>query len=302
MQVTTLARRRGATALVAGLALGAAACSEDSEGSGATSSEQSSDEPTPTSTATSTEESTEEDTEADTEAAEEPAEAEAPQELSADEFFPAVMTALQDAETFRFSVTTTTAGVTQEATGEGRFTDDGAEMKASSTGAQSVETILIDQVLYLRSEQMGLGDKWMKVDLREQEGTLYGLIAKATDPQSMMKALESPKKLELVGTEDVEGVPANRYRITIDSSRYASAMGLPAEMGSFLPEEIVQELWVDGENRPLKHFSELEVPTPGGGTTTSTTEGTYSDFGLDVEIEAPPASEITDAPALPGGA
>lgn len=297
MHVTTLARRLGATALVAGLSLGAASCSEDSgSDADATSSEQGSDE--------GTEESSEEDTESAEETTEETTEdAEAPEELTAEEFFPAVMTALQDAESFRFSVTTTIAGATQEATGEGRFTDSGAEMKATSTGAQAVEMILLDQILYLKSEQMGLGDKWMKIDLQGQEGTLYGLIAKATDPQSMMKALESPKKLELVGTEDVDGVSASHYRITIDSRKYASAMGLPAEMGSFLPDEIVQELWVDAENRPLKHFSDLELPAAGGGDpTTSTTEGTYSDFGLDVEIEAPPASEITDAPALPGGA
>ena len=300
MHVTTLARRLGAAALVAGLALGAAGCSGDSSGDAdATSSEQGSEEPS----AEAPEESAEESAE-DTEPAEETGDdAEAPEELSPDEFFPAVMAALQDAESFRFSVTTTTAGATQEATGEGRFTDSGAEVRATSTGAQAVESILIDQVLYLRSEQLGLGDKWAKIDLKGQEGTLYGFIAKATDPQATMKALESPEKLELVGTEDVDGVSANHYRITIDSKQYASAMGLPAQMGSFLPDEIVQELWVDGENRPLKHFSELEIPTPGGGEpTTSTTEGSYSDFGIDVEIEAPPASEITDAPALPGAA
>ena len=40
---------------------------------------------------------------------------------------------------------------------------------------------------------------------------------------------------------------------------------------------------------------------PGSGKpTTSTTEGTYADFGTDVEIEAPPADQVTEN--FPGAA
>ena len=289
MHVTTLARRLGSVALVASLALGTAACSGDSGGSSeGTDSSSSTDEG-------SAEESTDEGAEESTD--------EAPEELSAEEFFPTMMTALEDAESFRFTSTTTAGGASQEVSGEGRFTDAGAEIKASTAGAQAMEMIMVDQVLYIKSEQMGLGDKWMKVDLREQGDSLFGFLAKASDPQAMMQALESPEKLELIGTEDVDGVTANHYRVTIDSQEYASAMGLPAEMGSFLPEKMVQDMWLDAENRPVKYVTELETPAADGGNpTTTSTEGLYHDFGVDVQIEAPPASETTDAPALPGAA
>jgi hypothetical protein len=129
------------------------------------------------------------------------------------------------------------------------------------------------------------------------------MLAKATDPEAMFKAMETPKKLELVGTEDVDGVATNHYRITMDPDQYIEAMGFPAEMASFLPEELVTEMWVDGDDLPRKFSQTVEVPGAGGAKpTTSTTEGLYSDFGLDVDIEAPPASETADAPELPGTA
>jgi hypothetical protein len=287
MNVRTLARRVGAIILVACVGLGAAACSEDSADTAPQGSGEGSD-----ATPHAAEETTAPDTPAD-----------APEELSAEDFFPTVTAALRDAGSFRFGVTTTTAGAVQEAEGVARFTDAGAEIQASSTGAQEVEMILLDQTLYLRSEQLGLGDTWMAVDLREQQNPLFDLIAKATDPRSILEALESPEELELVGTEEVDGATVNRYRITIDSARYAEAMGLPAAMGSFLPDEIVQEMWVDAEGRPVRHRTTVETGgTSAAKATTATTEGFYSDFGLDVEIEAPPASETTQAPALPGAA
>ena len=303
MHRTSLARRLGSVAVVASLALGAAACSGDdsssADDSSSTSDESSADESIDAESEDATEDATGEATE---DAAEEAA-GDAPAELSADEFFPTVMAALQDAESFRFTSTTTAAGSTQEVSGEGRFTDGKPEVKASTTGAAAVDMIMLDQVVYLKSEAMGTGDKWMKIDLREAGDSLFGMLAKASDPSAMMGAMSSPKKFELIGAEDVDGVATNRYRITIDSKKYATAMGLPAEMGSFLPDEIVQDMWVDAEDRPVKYSATIETPMPDGGKpTTSTTEGQYHDFGVDVEIEAPPASEITDAPALPGAA
>ena len=61
-------------------------------------------------------------------------------------------------------------------------------------------------------------------------------------------------------------------------------------MADMLPKELVTDMWVDADNLPRKFAQTVEVKAPGGGPATkSNTEGTYSDFGTDVEIEAPPA-------------
>jgi len=218
----------------------------------------------------------------------------APAELAAADFYPSVMEALKEAETFHFTTTTGTAGQTQAMEGEAKFGDDGIEMKASSTGAQAMEVILVDKAMYLKSAELGTGEKWMKIDLSDPN-SLFGMIGKATDPEVMFKALEAPKDLELVGTEDVDGVATNHYRITLDPAQYIKAMEFPAAMADMMPDELVTEMWVDADNLPRKFSQSLEMPAAGGGKpTTSTSEGTYSDFGTDVDIEAPPADQVTE--------
>ena len=286
MRVTSLARRLGTAALVLSLGASLTACSDDA--GPADSSSSSSDE--------GTDDSTDEPTEDESET---PAE-ESLAELSVDDFYPSVMAAMREAETFRFETVSGVAGQEQTMTGQARFSDAGMEMQASSTGAQAMELILLGKAMYMKSPDLGTGDKWVKIDLSDPN-SLFGMIGKATDPEVMFKAMESPKKLELLGTEDVDGVSTNHYRITMDPRQYLEAMEFPAAMADMLPKELVTEMWVDGDSLPRKFTQTLEVPATGGGAPTSTTtEGTYSDFGTDVEIEAPPADQVTED--FPGAA
>lgn len=280
MRVTPLVRRLAAAALVLTIGAGLTSCSDDS-GSADTSS-SATDEGADAASEESSEEPAEEADEASA------------AELSADDFYPSVMAALRDAGTFAFETVSETAGQSQTMSGQARFSDTGMEMKASSAGAQPMELILLGKAMYLKSPDMGTGDTWVKIDLSDAD-SLFGMIGKATDPEVMFKAMESPKELELIGSEDVDGVATNHYRITMDPSQYVKAMEFPAAMADMLPEELVTDMWVDGDNLPRKFTQTIEVPGAGGGaTSTSTTEGTYSDFGTDVEIEAPPADQVTE--------
>lgn len=289
MRVTSLTRRLGSAALVLTMGVGLAACSDDSGSADSSSSatDESADE------GATGDESTEESTEE----SEAPAEASLT-ELSAEEFYPAVMEAMREAETFAFETTSGAAGQAQTMSGQARFGDDGVEMQASSTGAQAMEMILLGKAMYMKSPDLGTGDKWLKIDLSDPN-SLFGMIGKATDPEVMFKAMEAPKKLELIGSEEVDGIEANHYRITLDPAQYLKAMEFPAAMADMLPDELVTEMWVDGDDLPRKFTQTMQIPAVGGGKpTTTTTEGTYSDFGTDVEIEAPPASQVTEQPGM----
>jgi hypothetical protein len=289
MRATTLARRLGTTALVVSLGLGVASCSDDGS-SGDTSSSTADD---------STDDSTDDGTEEPTDESEAAGEASLA-ELSVDDFYPSVMAAMREAETFRFETTSDAGGQQQTMSGQARYRDDGMEMKASSTGAQAMELILLGQAMYMKSPGLGTGDKWVKIDLSDPD-SLFGMIGKATDPEAMFKAMEAPEKLELIGTEDVDGVATHHYRITMDPAQYLDAMEFPEAMEDMLPDELVTEMWVDGDSLPRKFAQTIEVPAMGGGApTTSSTQGTYSDFGADVEIEAPPADQVTEN--FPGAA
>ncbi|UUZ60685.1 hypothetical protein [Nocardioides sp. B-3] len=270
------ARRLGAASLLTTLVLASASCGgdDDSTATDETASETSGDDST-----------------------EEPDASGDLEELSAEEFYPAVMTALQEAESMGFSVTTTGGAAATDMSGVMEYEDDGISMEASSTGARAMEMVMLDKVLYISGGGLPLpdGKKWFKVDMSDPN-SLFGSLGKSTDPNLMFKAMETPKEFELLGTEEVDGVETNHYNVVMDTASYSDAPDLPAEVAKFLPEEIAIEMWVDADNQPRKFHRELEVPsmTGSGEPTLSTTEGTYYDFGTEVDVEAPPAAEVAD--------
>lgn len=294
MRLTSLSRRVGTAALVLTIGVGVSACGDDAGSTDSGSSSSSSDDSSDTGTDEGTDTT---DVESET-AEEEEASGASLAELSVDDFYPSVIAALRNAESFTFTTTSDTAGQAQEMVGEARFTDGGVEVKATGTGAQAMEMILVDKAMYMKSPAFGTGDKWLKIDLSDPN-SLFGMIGKATDPEVMFKAMESPKKLELVGSEDVDGVETNHYRITMDPTQYLKAMEFPAAMADMLPKQLVTDMWVDADNLPRKFSQTVEVNAAGGGApTTTNTEGTYADFGTDVEIQAPPASQVTEQPGM----
>jgi hypothetical protein len=285
----TLARRLGVATVLTTLALTTAACGNDSGSEASTA----------TDTSTSSEESSEaagEESSGDLE------------ELEAAEFYPAVMEALQEAETMAFT-TSTSAGsegsdaVAMDVQGVMRYDDDGIDLQASGTGQgdQAIEMIMLDKVLYMTGLGMDLeGKKWLKIDMSDPD-SLFGMLGKSTDPSAVFEAMQDPKEFELLGTEEVDGVETNHYRVVMDTAAYVEAMEMPAELTSAMPEEIGVDMWVDADNLPRKFYQELDMTASAGdqtGSATSTTEGTYSDFGTEVTIEAPPASEVADK--MPG--
>jgi hypothetical protein len=278
----TLARRLGVATLLTSLALTTAACGDDSRSEASTGSD----------TSESSEESA-----GDAEDVEPSGDLE---ELEAAEFYPAVMEALQEAETFAFTLTTSTEGSdagSMEMEGVMRYDDQGVDLQASGTaqGAEEMEMVMLDKVLYMTGMGMDLGGKkWLKIDMSDPN-SLFGMLGKSTDPQLMFKAMEEPKSFELLGTEEVDGVETNHYEVVMDTAAYTEAMEIPAQMATSLPKDIAVEMWVDADDLPRKFSQELELPAAGGAEpSTTTTEGTYSDYGTDVTIEAPPASEVSD--------
>lgn len=273
----SLARRLGAASLLTTLVLTSASCGGDDD---STATDDTGSETTDDSTDEETEEAS-----GDLE------------ELSADEFYPAVMAALQEAESMGFSITSSGGDAATEMSGVMEYEDDGISMEASSTGAQAMEMVMLEKVLYIAGGGLPLpeGKKWFKVDMTDPD-SLFGQLGKSTDPNLMFKAMETPKEFELLGTEEVDGVETNHYNVVMDTASYADALDLPAEVAKFLPKEIGIEMWVDADNQPRKFHQELEVPSMSGGgePTLSTTEGTYYDFGTEVDVEAPPAAEVAD--------
>ncbi|WP_370616267.1 DUF6612 family protein [Mumia qirimensis] len=160
-------------------------------------------------------------------------------------------------------------------------------------GGQDVEMVLVDGVVYTKAPGMPEG-KWMKIDLADAAGAAGGSFAQLRDSidpaQSIKNLKDSLKDLKDTGeTETLDGVEARRFDAVVDTSKLA---GLPAAAGAQIPDEITYQYWVGPDNLPRK------VVLEGLGTPM---ELTFSKWGEDVAVEAPPAADVVDGSSMLGG-
>jgi hypothetical protein len=122
--------------------------------------------------------------------------------------------------------------------------------------------------------------------------------------------------LQVVAREDVRGVPTTHARTLVDFRRASEAWyveeGWSREnIDRALENEPTQpaqvDVWVDGDGlvrrvrtrrtyEPPEH-EQFELPE-GWGSSTSVTTTEYFDFGVHVDIQAPPQSDVIDADEL----
>jgi hypothetical protein len=134
-------------------------------------------------------------------------------------------------------------------------------------------------------------------------GGSLGLSGGTTDPSQLLEILRGvADDVAEAGRDEVRGVPTTRYRATVDlakaverapaAQRDALATAFD-ELGEV--EAVPVEVWVDADGlarRLVMDFGQLVAQAMGGtGTATMTLE--LFDYGEDVEIQVPPASETT---------
>ena len=111
------------------------------------------------------------------------------------------------------------------------------------------------------------GADWIGVDLAVDSGVLDEYLDLGEgDPARLLETLEAAGAFEAVGSERVRGVETTRYRGTVASSRI--------------------DVWVGADGL-------VRRATVGDGDGTNVELELY-DFGADVEIEPPPADEVTE--------
>ena len=190
------------------------------------------------------------------------------------------------------------AGPAGEMTGEGEldYTSDPPEMAMKMAipmlGNAAAEMRLVDGVLYLSMGQLS-GGKFWKLDPEDPAGPLgdFGGMLDQMDPKSSLEKMESAiDKVTFTGEEQVDGQTLDHYELTVDPKRLTDDPGadLPAEV-----DNLTYDLWLDEEGRIAK----MAMDPPAAGTQGSI-EMTVTGWGEDVDIEAPPAGEITDMPDL----
>ena len=153
-------------------------------------------------------------------------------------------------------------------------------MSGEILGPSEMEVRLVDEVMYLNLGPITQG-KFARIDLNDPHNPM-GSFAEAMDPSRAMDSLEhSLEKVTYEGRDDT----GDHYTATVDTARMLDEMGQNVPAGAGLPKTLSYDVWFDDEGR----FTRMDMDMG----TLGKTEMTLSDFGTDVDVEAPPADQIT---------
>ena len=226
---------------------------------------------------------------ADDQSGEEVGDLEAGDTVPDDEFVTLVTAAFEDATTARTTMTSETAGVTISAEGLVDYTATTPAMRmtmqSEELGDEPIEMILVDNVMYMQAPD--LGGKYLSMDLDEPGNPLGPMMTDSMDPSKqaeMMRAgLES---VTFVGEEDVDGESMERYSATLDPSAALEGMqGMEGVPKSMMPEQMQSDTWFDDDGRVRRMVIDMGD--------LGSTDMRMDDWGTEVDIEAPPAGQVT---------
>jgi hypothetical protein len=189
----------------------------------------------------------------------------------------------------------TALGQSVTMTGDGDF--DSVKHVGSMTvhvGLQGID-MQIDEVqdgttIYMKSPLLGAalpqGKTWVKIDL-EQVGKSKGFDFSqlmGQDPSQSFSQLEASGRVTKIGDETIDGAETTHYRGHIDTAKLPPAFAhLAAKYGAY-------DVWVGKDDGYVRR---LQTSYTVAKQSVSMTMN-FSDFGKDVSVEVPPASETAD--------
>lgn len=200
--------------------------------------------------------------------------------------------------------------------GLGHAGDGGMTMVVQPPGAppQELEVRAVDGTSYVRVpglEAQQPGKRWLRVDPMASAAPQGPADALAQqDPLAMVRLLESAADFEEAGDGEVRGDPVTLHRGVLNLAELTEveepdAAGPLRDMGlAQVPAEVAID--DDGLLRRVAFTLDLAAiaAASGGMTPGGPAEATFTvelfDFGTPVEVEAPPAAEVTDVPAGAG--
>lgn len=161
---------------------------------------------------------------------------------------------------------------------------------------QDMKFRLVDGKTYVQMEMFG--DKWIAAPTGTD-------LPATSDPLAQLDSLKDVSDLQEVGTEDVNGVSATHYTGTIDLAKALKASGLPDDQVEAAEKALGKggssakiDIWVDDSDRIVKVNQTLDMSVGDKGDASVTTSMTFSDFGTDVNVEAPDPADVLDAGKL----
>lgn len=206
----------------------------------------------------------------------------------------------------RFALTNSivTQGRPLAITGEGLFDYAGKEGSlALRLPAGTVQQRVVGGKVYLALSQEP--KTFYRLSLADVQGTSLG---GSTDPTASFSPLRAAAEdVREVGREQVRDAATTHYRGSLDVQKALTAGSGPARqvakatLGRAGVAQVPFDAWLDREGRLRKYVQAVEVPASeatGGQPVKMTTTVELFDFGVDVQVTAPPATQVKDGAPL----
>lgn len=194
--------------------------------------------------------------------------------------------------------------ITTDGQGALDFQEGESVMTVTAEG-KSIEQRVVDQVLYQKvpGQKAQGGKPWMKIDLKkaaQAQGVSGQQIGDPAQSAAYAKAI-TDKDVTEVGTEKVDDVETTRYRVSVNVAELPGGAQLREQVGPTLPMHV----WLDDDGRLRRQQIDMTVKAPSGVGAKADNSASpeqvkmtmvmnYSDFGTEVDAEAPPAGQVTD--------
>jgi LppX_LprAFG lipoprotein len=207
-------------------------------------------------------------------------------------------------EHVKLQATAGVQGQQVDITGSGDFdntTRQGSMTAHASLGGldMQIDEVMDGTTIYMKSPLFAAalpsGKTWLKLDL-QKFGAAKGIDFSALlnqNPTQTLSQLEASGQVTEVGDETLYGVPTTHYRGRIDLSKLPQGAKIEAlTKAKYGPYNV----WV-GKDDGYVHqvVMSYSAVTPGAGRQTATMTMTFSDFGKQVTVNVPPASDVVDA-------
>lgn len=291
MRIKQTRRRLAAAAITPVVVLALAACNGDDDGSKASDEESTSQaasessDPTPSTTSESP--SAEESTAPDVPAG----------NVSAADFTQLVSDGIEKSTSAKFAMKVTASGMSIDATGEMDYSQakPATHMKMKMGQMGDMEAVMVDDVMYMKMPAAagGAGGKWMKMSVKDALGGQAGGNMGALDLRKSLELFtQGVKSVESKGSESIDGVDTTHYVVTADLEAISNLIGGSASTAQ-MPKTVTYDVWLDGEGR----FTQMKADLQAAGKI----EMNLTDWGTEVDIKAPPASQVTEMPATGTG-
>jgi hypothetical protein len=205
---------------------------------------------------------------------------------------------------FALTVNVNTAGHDVSLSGSGAI-NNGPPLSGTSTvtvGGVSVSERIVGSDVYVQTPSMG--EKWGRISLSGLPGfadTSSSSQYTSTDPAAMLAYLRASGTVIDEGPETLGGVATTHYHAVVDLARYAASLSAAQQAGLQSYEQLTGsstfpiDVWIDGSNlvREIDLDLSLDVQSVQVSVTYSMS---FSDFGPQAAVSAPPASQVTDLP------